>query len=90
MTKKAKLEMKPRFEMTRDQLAALGRGEVAYVRAVTPAQVRDLVGSSMELPDTNEYFCLYMADGTPISISDSRHGAVASAADHELTAISVH
>ena len=91
MTKTDKTDlMTPRFEMTREQLAALGRGEVAYVRSIDAGEVKGLLGDDTVVPDDAELFCLYLADGTPVSITDSRAAAVESAEQHDLKMISVH
>ncbi|MDH3740969.1 MAG: DUF1150 domain-containing protein [Hyphomicrobiales bacterium] len=90
MDKTAKIDTDLRFEMTREELAALGRGEVAYVRAIDVDQVKDMIGQEADVPAEAEFYCLYLADGTPVSISGSREAAVASAEQHDLMTISVH
>jgi len=90
MDKKTKIDTDLRFEMTREDLAALGRSEVAYVRPIDAADVKDLLGSEADVPSEAEFYCLYLADGTPVSITGSRAAAVASAEQHDLMTISVH
>ncbi len=80
----------PKFEMTSEQLAALGRGEVAYVRSIGAEQVKSMLGPAAQVPAEATLYCVYMADGTPVSISDSREAAVASVRQHDMTAIAVH
>ena len=80
----------PRFEMTREELAALGRGEVAYVRSIDANAAKGILGPEASVPAGTEFFCLYLADGTPVSISGSREAALQSAAQHDLMTIAVH
>jgi hypothetical protein len=80
----------PRFEMTREQLAALGQGSVAYVRSIDADKVRGMIGNEATIPANSTLFCLYLADGTPVSISGSREAAIASAHQHDLTPLAVH
>ncbi len=90
MSKKLIDEQSPKFEMTREQLAALGSGEVAYVRSIGSEQVKGMLGPAASVPEEAEFYCLYLADGTPVSISGSREAAVASAVAHELIPMAVH
>ena len=83
-------DITPKFEMTRDQLEALGRGSVAYVRSIDVDKVRSMIGQDAEFPEESTYYCLYMADGTPVSISGSREAALATAEQHDLTPMTVH
>ena len=90
MSKSDKIDTDLKFEMTREDLAALGRREVAYVRAIDVAQVKDMIGSDAVVPDEAQFYCLYLADGTPVTIAGSREAAAASAEEHDLMTISVH
>ena len=90
MSDKTELENNLSFEMTREDLAALGRSEVAYVRSIDADEVMNMLGEEMKIPSEAELYCLYMADGTPVSISDSREGAAESAEQHDLMTIAVH
>lgn len=90
MDKTAKIDTDLRFEMTCEDLAALGRSEVAYVRSIDVDQVKDIIGKETDVPAEAQFYCLYLADGTPVSIAGSREAAVASAEEHDLMTISVH
>lgn len=90
MTKTTKIDDDLRFEMTREDLAALGRSEVAYVRSIDVDQVKDMIGNDTDVPAETQFYCLYLADGTPVSIAGSREAAAASAEEHDLMTISVH
>ena len=71
-------------------LAHLGGGVLAYVREIEGDAARKLMGDRIALAPTARLFCLYNADGTPISISASHEAAISSAMEHELVAASVH
>jgi hypothetical protein len=71
-------------------LAQLGGGVVGYVKEIAVDEAQKLLGERMILKNVPQLFCLYNADGTPISISHSREAALGSAQDHELQTASVH
>jgi hypothetical protein len=73
-----------------EELARLGGGILAYVREINATDAEKMLGEGMSLPPRAKLFALYNADGTPISISDSREAALGSAYEHELEAASVH
>jgi hypothetical protein len=83
----ARLPQVPESEIN---LASLGLGEVAYVRKVTPRDVERMTGQKIVSDPAKPLYCLYMADGTPMAVSDSREAAIANAFEHDLAAISVH
>ena len=76
--------------LTPEQLASLGGGVLAYVREIEAKDAKVLLGEGMVLPPKAKLFCLYNADGTPVSISGTREAALGSAFEHELTPASVH
>ena len=77
----------PEFSMTRAELEQLGRGQVAYVRQIGPAEARTLMGADAPFTEEGHYFCLHLADGTPVSISNTQEGAIANAMVNDLTAL---
>lgn len=72
------------------QLAQLGGGVLGYVREIETAVARKLLGKALQLPDQAKLYCLYNADGSPISISATHDAAIGSALEHDLLAASVH
>jgi hypothetical protein len=48
------------------------------------------VGPQARVAPDAKLFCLFNANGAPISISGTREAAADSAAEHELVAISLH
>ena len=75
---------------TRIDLAALGRGQVAYVKPVSAEDVRRLIPQAEEVPADIDLFALLGADGTPIMITDSRDELVQNAAENQLVTVSLH
>jgi hypothetical protein len=71
-------------------LAALGGGVIGYVKEIEGEDAVKLLGERIEVPPDVKLYCLYNADGSPISISGSREAAFSSASEHELVAASVH
>jgi len=77
-------------QLSAEALARLGGGALAYIREIDGEDAIKLLGGKAAIPPRTRLFCLYGADGTPVSISDSRDGAVGSAFEHELMPMSVH
>ncbi|MCA0433845.1 MAG: DUF1150 domain-containing protein [Proteobacteria bacterium] len=77
-------------KMTEQDLAHLGGGVLAYVREIEGKDAIKLLGEKIAVPAKGKLFCLYNADGTPISISGTREAAIGSALEHELVPASVH
>jgi hypothetical protein len=71
-------------------LAALGGGIVGYVKEIEGEYALKLLGDRVHVPPDAKLFCLYNADGSPLSISGSREAALSSAIEHELIPASLH
>lgn len=71
-------------------LAALGQGQVAYVKAVRSDDVRRLFPQAPEIQSGLQLFALLSASGEPIMLTDSRDAAIANAWAHDLETVSVH
>ncbi len=78
------------LKISDDQLAHLGGGVLGYVREIESHEARKMLGGEVKLPTSVKLFCLYNADGTPISISHSKEAALGDASQHALIAASVH
>jgi len=76
--------------MSREALANLGDGKIAYVRTVRSEDVQAMFPQAPELQPGLELFALLAADGTPIMLTDSREAAIANAWSQELETVSVH
>ena len=78
------------LSLSPEDLAKLGGGALAYIREIEGRDAIKLLGGKAKVPPAARLFCLYGADGTPVSISDSRDGAIGSSFEHELMPMSVH
>lgn len=72
------------------EFARLGGGAVGYIREIDSERAEALLGAAALLPQGSRLFCLYNADGTPVSISGSREAALATAMSQDLQAMAVH
>ncbi|GGK27479.1 DUF1150 family protein [Salinarimonas ramus] len=73
-----------------EALAALGEGEVAYVRPMTSEEVRTLFPQAPALQPGLSLYALLSASGAPILLTGSREAAFANARANQLDAVSVH
>jgi hypothetical protein len=76
--------------ITREALAQLGDGQLAYVKQIRSEDVADLFPEAPEMQPGIMLFSLHAADGTPIMLTDTREAAVANAWSQELEPVSVH
>jgi hypothetical protein len=83
-------DMKKMTGLTPQDLALLGEGALGYIREIEVQEARRLLGKQASVAPNSRLFCLYNADGTPVSISGSREAALGSAFEHELMAMSVN
>ena len=83
-------ETKKTLEMSPEDLAMIGDGALGYIREIEATEAKRLLGKQAKLAANTRMFCLYHADGKPVSISGSREAAIGSAAEHELLPMSVH
>lgn len=72
------------------ELAALGEGEVAYVKPLLSDEVRRLFPQAPQIQPGLKLFALLSASGVPIMLTDSRDAAVANAWAHDLQTVSLH
>lgn len=84
------MDLKKSDELTAQDLALLGEGALGYIREIEVSEARRLLGGEAKVAPESKLFCLYNADGTPVSISGSKEAALGSAFEHELMAMSVH
>lgn len=81
---------KKAVELSPQDLALLGEGDLGYIREIEVTEAQRLLGGQASVSPNSKLFCLYNADGTPVSISGSREAAEGSAFEHELMPMSVH
>jgi hypothetical protein len=72
------------------EFAALGEGQVAYVKPLRSDDVRRLFPQAPQLQPGLQLFALLSASGAPIMLTDSRDAAVANAWANDLQTVSLH
>lgn len=77
-------------QVSSQELAALGGGQVAYVKAMSSEDVNRLYPNAPALQPGMQLFALLSADGSPIMLTDSRDAAIAGAWQNELSTVSLH
>lgn len=78
------------LDLSPGDLARLGGGALGYIREIEGQDAMKLIGEQAAVPPEARLFCLYGADGTPVSISGSIEAAIGSAFEHDLMPMSVH
>lgn len=76
--------------MSLQELALLGGGDVAYVRKISGDEATEIRAQVPDLPSDIQLYALHAADGSCMTITDSRNAAMADAWDHDLSPVSVH
>ena len=72
------------------QLAELGGGKLAYIKALSSDDANRMYPAVKGLPKGIELFALHAADGTPIALTDSRQAAIGHALGDQLHVESLH
>ena len=72
------------------EFAALGEGEVAYVKPMQSDEVQRLFPQAPAIAPGLQLFALLSASGTPILLTDSRDAALANAWAHDLETVALH
>ena len=80
----------PAADLGLADLAALGQGQVAYVKAVRSDDVRRLFPQAPEIQSGLQLFALLSASGEPIMLTDSRDAAIANAWQHDLETVALN
>ncbi len=78
------------FAIDAADLAALGEGQVAYVKPMQSDEVRQLFPQAPQMQPGLKLFALLSASGTPILLTDSRDAALANAWAHDLQTVGLH
>lgn len=81
---------RPPLQVTPEELAQIGEGEVAYLKLMRSEEIRRAFPQAPELAPGLKLFALLSADGTPILLADSKAAALANAWENELETVSVH
>lgn len=72
------------------EFAQLGDGEVAYIKPLKAGEAERLFPALEGLPKGIDLFAVVGADGTPLTLTDSRSSAIADAIENDLEPVSLH
>jgi hypothetical protein len=76
--------------MSEIEFAALGDGQVAYIKTMTSEEAERLFPQVEGLPAGMSLFALHGADGSPIALTDSFDAAFGHAIEDDLAVASIH
>jgi hypothetical protein len=76
--------------MTEIEFAALGDGEIAYIKTLSPDEAERMYPELKGLPEGITIFAVHAADGTPLALTDTHFAAIENAKEHNLDPVSVH
>ncbi|NJM31539.1 MAG: DUF1150 family protein, partial [Rhizobiales bacterium] len=62
-----------------EELAHIGEGALAYIREIDGKDAIKMLGKRAAVPADAKLFCLFNANGSPISISGTHAAAIGSA-----------
>jgi hypothetical protein len=79
-----------RLVISQRELAALGGGQVAYIKELSSDEASRMYPAIEGLPKGINLFALQAADGTPIALTDTLQAAIGHAMGDELEIASVH
>ena len=77
-------------QLTLNELAHLGAGEVGYIRKMRLEDVSRCFPEAPEIDPGLDIWALFGADGTPILLTDNRSSTFFKAAEDDLKTVSLH
>jgi hypothetical protein len=77
-------------QMSENEFAALGDGEIAYIKSLNPEEAQEMYPQLEGLPEGITIFAVHGADGTPLALTDTHFAAVENAKEQNLEPVSVH
>jgi hypothetical protein len=80
----------PEPSLTLEALAAMGDGELAYIRAFRAAEARHLFPQTENIHPSVQLYGLFAADGSPLMLADSRELVISGAWQNDLSMATVH
>jgi hypothetical protein len=89
-SKSRRPDKKARLVMSQRELAALGGGQVAYIKELSSDEASRMYPAVKGLPTGINLYALQAADGTPIALTDTLQAAIGHAMGDELEIASVH
>lgn len=76
--------------LTMEELAGIGAGHIAYVRAMTSDEVLERFPGATDLAPGLDLWALFAADGTPLALADDANAVLHDAYDRNLTPVSIN
>lgn len=76
--------------MSEIEFAALGDGEIAYIKTLNPEEAQEMYPQLEGLPEGITIFAVHGADGTPLALTDTHFAAIENAKEQNLEPVSVH
>ncbi len=86
----ARLHAKDTVDLSAEEFANLGDGEVAYVKTMRSEDVSRIFPNAPHIQAGIKIYALLAADGSPILLTDSKDAATAGAWENDLATVSVH
>ena len=77
-------------DLSSEEFANLGDGEVAYVTTMRSEDVSRIFPNAPHIQAGIKIYALLAADGSPILLTDSKDAATAGAWENDLATVSVH
>ncbi|MEC9342349.1 MAG: DUF1150 family protein [Pseudomonadota bacterium] len=77
-------------EISPDDLARMGQGQVAYMRQISGAEIAEAFPGAVDIHADARVWALFGADGTPLAIADDAGGALSTAFQNDLMPVAVH
>lgn len=77
-------------QLTLNEFAHLGAGEVGYIRKMRLEDVSRCFPEAPEIDPGLDLWALFGADGTPILLTDNRSSTFFKAAEDDLKTVSLH
>lgn len=77
-------------QMSPEDFAVLGEGDVAYLKTLSFDEIRRLFPQVEGLKRGQTLFALVGADGAPLALADTRGAALANAFEHDLKMVALH
>lgn len=81
---------KPEATASLEALAAMGGGEIAYIRDFRVGELKHMFPQTADLHPTIRLYALFGADGTPLMLADSREALVSGAWQNDLEVRVLH
>ncbi|CAN0407575.1 unnamed protein product [Phaeothamnion confervicola] len=76
--------------MSERELAALGGGQIAYIKVMSSDEAKRVYPSVDDLPSGIQLYALHAADGSPIALTDSLQAAMGHAMGDDLQIASIN